>query len=118
MTHDLTTSTVARRNVLNNRFALGKLEEHFVLGGLVIDGEALFFKSHVAEILDVDERTIDRYLASHEEELKANGYRALKGQSLNNIKMAQVDDINVVDLIGAKTPSLGVFTFRSVLELI
>ncbi|WP_204356877.1 hypothetical protein [Aeromonas salmonicida] len=94
MTHDLTTSAVARRNVLNNRFALGKLADHLALGGLVIDGETMFFKSHVAEILDVDERTIDRYLASHEEELKANGYRILKGKHLKNIKMTQVDDIN------------------------
>lgn len=117
MTHDLTTSAIARRNVLNNRFALGKLEEHLALGGLMIDGEALFFKSHVAQILDIDERTIDRYLASHEAELKASGYRVLKGKSLKNIKIAQVDDINVVDLIGAKTPSLGVFSFRSVLNL-
>lgn len=117
MAHDLTTSAVARRNVLNNRFALGKLEQHLALGGLVIDGEALFFKSHVADILDIDERTIDRYLASNEAELKANGYVILKGKALKNMKMAQVDDINVVDLIGAKTPSLGVFSFRAVLNM-
>ncbi len=117
MSQDLTTSAVARRNVLNNRFALGKLEEHLALGGLVIEGEALFFKSHVAEILDVDERTIDRYLSSNEDELKGNGYRIVKGKTLKNIKMTQVDDIHVVDLIGAKTPSLGVFSFRAVLNM-
>jgi len=117
MSQDLTTSAVARHNVLNNRFALGKLEQHLALGGLVIEGEALFFKSHVAEILDVDERTIDRYLSSHEDELKGNGYRIVKGKTLKNIKMTQVDDIHVVDLIGAKTPSLGVFSFRAVLNM-
>lgn len=115
--HDLTTSAVARSNILNNRYALGQLEEHLALGGLRIDGELLFFKAHVAQLLDVDERTVDRYLASHEAELKQNGYRILKGNALKNLKLAYVDDIHVVDLIGAKVPSLGVFSFRAVLNL-
>lgn len=115
--HDLTTSAVARSNILNNRYALGQLEEHLALGGLRIEGELLFFKAHVAQLLDVDERTVDRYLASHEAELKQNGYRILKGNALKNLKLAYVDDIHVVDLIGAKVPSLGVFSFRAVLNL-
>lgn len=117
MSTDLTSSDIARRNILNNRYALEQLETALKLGGLRIDGELIFFKSHVAELLAIDERTIDRYLANFELELKGNGYRLLKGKSLKNIKLAQVDDINVVDLIGAKTPSLGVFTFRAVLNL-
>ena len=117
MTNDLTTSSVARSNVLNNRYALGKLETHLALGSLRIDGELMFFKAHVAELLDIDERTIDRYLASHETELKQSGYQILKGKPLKNMKLAQVDDIHVVDLIGVKTPSLGVFPFRAVLNL-
>ncbi len=117
MNHDLTTSVVARKNVLNNPYALAQLEQHLALGGLVFAGETLFLKSQVANILAIDERTVDRYLASNADELKANGYRILKGKTLQNIKLAQVDDINVVDLIGAKTPSLGVFTFRALLNL-
>ena len=109
MTNDLTTSAVARSNVLNNKYALNQLQSHLALGGLRIDNEVIFFKSHVAELLDIDERTIDRYLASHEKELKQSGYRVSKGKSLKNIKLAQVDDINVVDLVGAKVPALGVF---------
>ena len=35
MSKDLTTSAVARSNVLNNRYALSKLEEHLALGGAV-----------------------------------------------------------------------------------
>jgi len=106
MSKDLTTSAVARSNVLNNRYALGKLEEHLALGGLRIEGELVFFKAHVAQLLDIDERTIDRYLVSHEDELKPNGYQVLNGKSLKNIKLAVVDDINVVDLIGATVPAL------------
>ena len=34
MSKDLTTSAVARSNVLNNRHALCKLEEHLALGAL------------------------------------------------------------------------------------
>jgi hypothetical protein len=52
--------------------------------------------------LAIDERTIDRYLASHEAERKQNGYRILKGKSLKNLKLAQVDDIHVADLISTK----------------
>lgn len=102
MTKDLTTSAVARNNVLNNRYALSKLEEHLALGGLRIDGEVVFFKSHVVELLDIDERTIDHYLASHEAELKQNGDRILKKRSLKNMKLAQVDDIHVVDLMPSR----------------
>ncbi len=117
MSKDLTTSAVARNNVLNNRYALRQLEEHLALGGLHIEGEAIFFKSHVAELLDVDARTIDRYLASHAEELKQNGYRVLKGKALKNLKLSQLDDIHVADLIGANVPALGVFSFRAVLNI-
>ena len=117
MSNDLTASAVARSNVLNNRYALSKLEEHLALGGLRIEGEVVFLKAHVAELLDVDERTIDRYLASHEAELKENGYRVVKGKSLKNMKLAIVDDISVADLIGSKVPALGVFSFRAVLNI-
>jgi len=117
MTQDLTTSAIARSNVLNNHYALSKLESHLELGGLNIEDEIVFFKSHVAELLDIDERTVDRYLASNEDELKQNGYRILRGKSLKSMKLAQVDDINVVDLIGAKVPALGVFSFRAVLNM-
>jgi hypothetical protein len=85
---DLTTSSVARQNVLNNRYALSQLEEHLALGGLSFEGETLFTKAQTADILDVDERTIDRYLSSHGDELKANGYRVLKGNSLKKHKVS------------------------------
>lgn len=106
MSKDLTTSAVARSNVLNNRYALSKLEKHLALGGLCIEGETVVFKSHVAELLDVDERTIDRYLASHEAEFKQNGYQVVKVKVLKNMKLTQVDDISVADLIGAQVPFL------------
>ncbi|MDQ6991343.1 MAG: DNA-binding protein, partial [Mariprofundaceae bacterium] len=77
----------------------------------------VFTKAQLAEILAVDGRTIDRYLKSHGDELKANGYQILKGKSLKDIKLADVDDIHVVDIIDPKAPSLGVFTFRAILNI-
>lgn len=117
MSKDLTTSPVARQNVLNNPYALNQLETHLALGGLQFEGVTLFTKAQAAEILAVDERTIDRYLSSSTDELKSNGYKILKGKNLKNIKLAYVDDTGVVDIIDPKAPSLGVFTFRAVLNL-
>lgn len=116
MNKELTTSLVARKNVLNNTYALQQLENNLELGGLPFDGETVFTKQQAANILAVDERTIDRYLSSHGEELEGSGYRVLKGKSLKNIRLSYVDDMNVVD-ISPKAPSLGIFTFRALLNL-
>lgn len=116
MSKDLTTSLVARKNVLNNSYALQQLESNLELGGRLFEGETVFTKQQAADILAIDERTIDRYLNSHGDELEDSGYRVLKGKSLKNIRLAYVDDINVAD-ISPKAPSLGVFTFRALLNL-
>ena len=112
---ELTTSLVARNNILNNQYAIGELENQLQLGGLQFEGETVFTKAQVAQILDVTERTIDNYLISHGEELGKNGYRILRGNSLKNMKLLYVDEINFVDI--SKAPSLGVFSFRAVLNL-
>lgn len=116
MNKDLTNSLIARKNVLNNHFALDQLENNLQLGGLEFEGETVFTKQQTADILVVDERTIDRYLSSNGDELKTNGYRVIKGKVLKSLRLAYVDDINVVD-ISPKDPSLGVFTFRALLNL-
>lgn len=112
---ELTTSLVARNNILNNQYAINELETHLQLGGLSFEGETVFTKAQVAQILEIDERTVDRYIASNGEELAKNGYRILRGNALKNMKLLYVDDINVVDI--SKAPSLGVFSFRAVLNL-
>lgn len=112
---ELTTSLVARNNILNNQYAINELETHLQLGGLSFEGETVFTKAQVAQILEIDERTVDRYIASNGEELTKNGYRILRGNALKNMKLLYVDDINVVDI--SKAPSLGVFSFRAVLNL-
>lgn len=116
MNRDLTNSKIARQNVLNNSYALSQLEDHLALGGLQFEGETVFTKLQAADMLAVDERTVDRYLSSYGDELQESGYRVLRGKSLKNIKLAYVNDTSVVD-IRSKTPSLGVFSFRAILNL-
>ncbi len=116
MNNDLTNSLVARKNVLHNPYALTQLETNLQLGGLQFEGETIFTKQQAASLLTVDERTVERYLNTHSQELKTNGYRVLKGKALKALRLAYVDDTDVVD-INPKAPSLGVFTFRAVLNL-
>ncbi|MPX42363.1 DNA-binding protein [Moraxella catarrhalis] len=113
---ELTTSLVARNNILNNQYAINELETHLQLGGLSFEGETVFTKAQVAQILEIDIRTIERYLSDYIDELQQNGYRVLKGKSLKNIILLYVSDTNVGD-ISAKTPALGIFSFRAVLNL-
>ncbi|WP_416189817.1 hypothetical protein ACM67B_01250 [Neisseria sp. CCUG17229] len=113
---ELTTSLVARNNVLNNPYAVSELQNHLQLGGLQFEGETVFTKAQVAQILEVNIRTIERYLSDYADELQSNGYRVLKGKYLKNIILTDVSDTNVGD-INPKTPSLGIFSFRAVLNL-
>lgn len=114
MAKDLTESLHDRQNILNNRYALQKAEQHLALGGVQFNGEAVFTKQQVMELFEISERTIERYLSSHADELKNNGYQILRGSKLREFKVlshgTDIDD-------GTKTSVLGVFTFRAILNL-
>lgn len=114
MTKDLTSSNVSRQNILNNNYAISQLESNLSFGGVYWHNESIFTKVQVAEILEIDVRTIERYLESHSPELIKNGYRVLKGTELKDFKK-YVSDIDVGDI--SKTPSLGLFSFRTVLNI-
>ena len=109
MKKDLTTSSVSRQNILNNHYALEKIELHLALGGITWRDERVFTKAKVAQLLQVDIRTVERYLEQNREELTKNGYRILKGLEFKEFK-EYVSDIYVGDML--KTPSLGVFSFE------
>jgi len=113
MAQDLTTSVLDRQNILNNRYALTKIEENLAIKGLLLNGETVFTKEQVARLLEVDDRTIERYLASNSDERQKNGYQLLKGRALKLFKISNVSDINV----GDKSPALGVFSFRALLNV-
>lgn len=114
MAKDLTESLHDRQNILNNHYALQKAEQHLALGGVQFNGEAVFTKQQVMELFEISERTIERYLSSHADELKNNGYQILRGSKLREFKAlshgADIDD-------GTKTSVLGVFSFRAILNL-
>jgi len=114
MAKDLTESLHDRQNILNNRYALQKAEQHLALGGVQFNGEAMFTKQQVMELFEISERTIERYLSSHSDELKNNGYQLLRGLKLKEfIALSYGTDIDD----GTKTSVLGVFSFRAILNL-
>ena len=114
MAKDLTASPLERQNILNNRYALEKLEDHLGLGGVFFEDEWVFTKQHLVEIFDISESTVEKYLASHGDELGSNGYKVLKGRKLKEFKA--LEDVSVMGY-GDKTPAIGVFNFRATLNL-
>jgi hypothetical protein len=111
---DLTTSPHQRQNILNNRYALQEAEQHLDLGGTHFEGATVFTKQQVTALFEISDATVERYIASHGEELKVNGYTLLRGKKLNEFKgLADVTLMNE----GNKAPILGVFSFRAVLNL-
>lgn len=110
---DLTISNIERQNVLNNRFAVSKVQEHLDIEGMLFEGEYRFTKKMVADFYEVEERTIERYLEKHSDELAANGYVLCKGKHLKKLKLQFAPVINV----GSKTTQLGLFNFRSFLDI-
>ena len=111
--NDLTVSSIERQNVLNNNYALQAIQENLNVNGLSFHNQMLFTTKMVAEFYGVDERTIKRYVHEHGEELRANGYFLSTGNSLKELKLHFVGDINVPKF----TRQLGVFSFRAFLNI-
>ncbi len=114
MAKDLTTSSIDRQNILNNRYALEKLDAHLGLGGTLYDGEILFTKQQLINIFGISDSTIEKYIKSHGGELSNNGYVVLRGRRLKEFKALVAGTVNDY---GTKTTVLGVFTFRATLNL-
>ena len=114
MVNDLTNSQRDRQNILNNRYALEKVEEHLGFGGIRYEGSFVFTKQQLVALFEVSESTIERYIANHLEELTANGYKILRGQILKEF-------LNTTGGIfidkGSKITVLGIFTFRAMINL-
>ncbi|HEN3621519.1 TPA: DNA-binding protein [Yersinia enterocolitica] len=114
MAKDLTTSAHDRQNILNNSYALKHAENHLALGGIEFNGEKVFTKNQLSELFGISDATIERYVTSHSDELKNNGYVLLRGKILKDFK--EIIDGTLVNE-GTKTSILGVFKFRAVLNL-
>ena len=110
---DLTASNIERQNVLNNIYALQAIQENLDVTGLQFHDQVLFTTKMVADFYGVDERTIKRYVRKYGDELRANGYFLSQGNSLKEIKLHLVRDINVPKF----TRQLGLFSFRAFLNI-
>jgi hypothetical protein len=110
---DLTSSNIERQNILNNKYALERVQEYVGLPGMLFEGEYRFTKQMVADFFEVDTSTIDRYLEMYSAELKHNGYILSKGKSLKDLKLQFGHLIDKA----TKTTQLGLFNFRSFLNL-
>lgn len=113
MNKDLTNSDIHRQNILNNPYALEKIEIHFAFSGKQFEGQTVFTKADLAQLFEVDDSTIERYIAEYADELRKNGYQVLRGKSLKNFRLSDVSGMNE----GDKAPSLGIFNFRALLNI-
>ncbi|MDD2228093.1 MAG: DNA-binding protein [Candidatus Cloacimonetes bacterium] len=118
MAKDLTNSNIDRQNILNNQYALDEVAKAIDISGIIFEGKMVFFKQQVADFFEVTSRTIDNYLNNNETELAQNGYEILKGKRLKLLKlMLKEKHVSEIDFIDMKTPQVGVFDFRSFLNL-
>lgn len=114
---DLTTSEIARSNVLNNKYALEEVQTAIGLRGVLFEGEYKFTKQQVASFFEVSDRTINSCLTKNAEELNKNGYDVLSGNRLKIFKIAftesELKEVN----FPKNTPQMGVFNFRAFLNI-
>jgi len=113
MEKDLTVSGIERQNILNNRIAVDAIRQKLELPAMLFNNEYCFTKQMVADFYDIDERTIERYIEKYSIELSGNGYILCKGKRLKEFKLQFAHVINV----GSKTTQLGLFNFRSFLNI-
>lgn len=113
MNKNLTDSAIDRQNILNNKNAIENIQKYLGISGMLFNGEFRFTRQQITEFYGIDNSTIDRYLSQNEDELKHNGYINLKGKALKEFK----DEFGWMLQEGAKAPQLGIFNFRSFLNL-
>jgi hypothetical protein len=117
MSKNLTTSGIARQNVLNNSYALQEIQKAVGLEGVLFENEYRFTKKQLAQFFEVSERTINKCLANNGAELAKNGYGVLSGKRLINFKLAIKNSFGHEMDFKTKTTVLAVFNFRAFLNL-
>jgi hypothetical protein len=117
MAKDLTNSSLERQNILNNPYAVQEIQKATNLQGVRFEDGVRFVKEQVADFFGIDIRTVERYLEAHGDELEHNGYEVLKGKKLQAFREA-INEQFVTDIdVGSKVRSLGIFDFRSLLNI-
>ena len=114
---DLTTSAIDRQNILNNPYALVEIEKATLIKSIKFEGKSVLIKEQVAAFFEVDPRTINNYIEKYGEELRQNGYDVLRGKRLQTLKSAIIEQFGKETDFLTKTTVLGIFDFRSFLNL-
>jgi hypothetical protein len=119
MSNDLTTSAVARQNILNNPYAVAEVEKAAGIRGVPFENSYVVLKEQVADFFEVSIRTIEAITAENIEELSKNGYAVLKGKRLKSFKEAISTADVPEDIFGniKQTPQLSIFPFRAFVNL-
>ena len=113
MSKSLTNSDIRRQNILNNNTAIIEIQKATGIKGLLFENQYRLLNEQVATFFEVETRTIRRYLNKYSDELKNNGYEILKNNRLRDFK----NQFGLDNNINPKTPKLGVFNFKSFLNL-
>lgn len=117
MAKDLTSSRLDRQNILNNDLAVEEIQDSIEIRSVPWNEKLYLTKELVAAFFDVDIRTIERYISSFSDELKANGMEILKGKKLESF-ISAYDSAFATDInVGHKIRNLTVFDFRSFLNI-
>ena len=133
MGRDLTNSAVDRKSILDNNSTIKVIYEQIGFTGILFEGKYRFTKLQIAQFYEVDTRTIERLLEHNGQELEDSGYEIFTGNKLKSLKnrfsevkldSGQTDmsvglsfqDIEN-ELIGLNARSVGVFTFKAVLNI-
>jgi len=114
---DLTASTIDRQNILNNPYALSELEKVSQIQGVEFEGQVVLTKEQVAYFFEVTPRTIENYIDKFGDELRQNGYEVVRGKRLKILKNAALTQGGTETDFGTKTTVLGVFKFRTFLNI-
>jgi hypothetical protein len=114
---ELTNSSVARQNILNNTFAVEEIRKAVGIKGVLFENEIKFLKRQIADFFEVTERTIDNCLEKNEKELSKNGYGVLVGKRLIEFKLVSSKSFDHETDFVIKTVRLGIFNFRAFLNI-
>lgn len=130
---DLTNSILHRKNILNNNMAVQAIYKQIGFLGVKFEGKYRFTKQQLASFFEVDIRTIERLLEDNKIELSQTGYEVFTGVRLrllkdlysNIIAQGYEGDTNVGlstylsdnEVIGPRANSVGIFTFKGVLNV-
>ncbi len=114
---DLTNTAVSRQNILNNSLAVAEIEKEIGIKGILFESEYKFVFKQIVDFFEVSSRTIENCIEKNKAELIKNGYEVLKGKRLIDFKLVLQYDFGTEIDFGTKTTVLGIFNFRTLLNI-